>query len=67
VSIPSFSRSHANAESPDVPGGVDIASVSANVSPVVPVIIGSNFVIASAAKQSMAQQAESWIASLRSQ
>jgi hypothetical protein len=33
VSIPSFRQSHPNAKSPDVPGGFDIASDIANVSP----------------------------------
>jgi hypothetical protein len=33
VSIPSFLDSRANAKSPDVPGGVDIAIAIANVSP----------------------------------
>jgi hypothetical protein len=36
LSFPSFSQSHPNAKSPDVPGGVDIAITMADVSPYLP-------------------------------
>jgi hypothetical protein len=48
-----LSQSNPNAESPDVPGGIDIATVPANVSPVIPRNIDMghlNFVIASASE-----------------